>query len=126
MSIYLPEDVAFSLNPLLGEGETPALPALLPCLAPHPFAKSPPHSWGSAALTTELHVPGNTCPHSSDSAERGRYLEICMAERAMSDSRKKTRHLLPYGRRKKVPCDFGLSEYWYHDTLEKLLDLLMH
>lgn len=81
---------------------------------------------GSAELRTEPRVPGNTCPYSSDSAERGRYLENCAAERAMSDARKQTWHLLPYGRRKKVPCDLGFSECWYHDTLGKLLDLLMH
>lgn len=102
----------------------PCCHAQLP--APHPFAKSPTHTLGFAVCRTEPHVPGNTCPYSRDSAERGRYLENYTAEKAISDSRKKTWHLLPYGRRKKVPCDFGFSECWHHNTLGKLLDLLMH
>lgn len=53
---------------------------------------------------------GNTCPYSSDSAKTGRHLDNHIAERAMSDTRNKTWHLLPYERRKKFPWDFRFSE----------------
>lgn len=60
-----------------------------------------------AAHKTGLYMLRNSFPCSSDSAERGRYLENCTAERAMSDIGKKTRHLLPYGRRKKSHVILG-------------------
>lgn len=66
-----------------------------------------------------------TLIHTAVIRQRGRYLENYTAERATSDTRRKIWHLLPYGKNKKAPCDFGFSECCYYDTLGKLLNLLM-
>lgn len=95
-----------------------------PCPATTLGSQLPTHLQRAPSTHRTMHcleqnrVQGNTCPYSSGSAKMRGYLGNYTAERAMSDTRHKTWHLLLYERRKQFLCHFRFSECWYHDHWE--------